>query len=80
MNRIRSGVETPDGKEGRFGERRLFEDAEFVDVWEVVLAIVVLRCIFVVSALGGGGRVIGKRGEEGERMLARQRKHSPVPK
>ena len=60
----------------------------------VVLRIVVARCACEVSALGGGGRpassnrsaegvevpfsLAGKSRSEG-RMLARQRKHSPVP-
>lgn len=52
-----------------FGERGLGEEVE---------AIVVLRCRFVVSVEGGGGRFEVK--EVGERMEARQRKHSPVPK
>lgn len=37
---------------------------------------VVLRVMFVVSAEGGGGRCWR---DVGERKLARQRKHSPVP-
>jgi len=40
--------------------------------------IVVLRCRFVVSAEGGGGRKLGR--VAAERIEARQRKHSPVPK
>ena len=40
-------------------------------------AIVVLRCRFVVSVLGGGGR--DERSGVEERRDARQRKHSPVP-
>jgi hypothetical protein len=42
----------------------------------VDVPMVVLRCIFVVSAEGGGGRCCK---EVAERKLARQRKHSPVP-
>jgi hypothetical protein len=76
---MRSGVETPDGNEFVLGESRLFEDVECVDVLDVVWAIVVLRCMFVVSELGGGGRFIGKRDEEAVIILARHRKHSPVP-
>ena len=40
------------------------------------LPIVVLRCILIVSAEGGGGRC---ERLSWERMEARQRKHSPVP-
>ena len=40
-------------------------------------SIVVLRAAFVVSEEGGGGRW---ERLAGERMWARQRKHSPVPK
>jgi hypothetical protein len=40
---------------------------------------VVVRWRFVVSEDGGGGRVDRSDGWE-ERMEARQRKHSPVPK
>jgi hypothetical protein len=75
---MRSGVLAPvagDLGEGgaRFdieevGERS--EDDEF--------EIVVLRAMFVVSAEGGGGRKFGRVAVE--RMEARQRKHSPVPK
>ena len=50
------------------GERREEEE----------LDIVVLRCRFVVSLEGKGGRWLGRVAEE--RMEARQRKHSPVPK
>lgn len=50
------------------GERRVEEELE----------IVVLRAKFVVSAEGGGGRKFGR--VAAERMAARQRKHSPVPK
>jgi len=92
LNRIRSGVETPDANEGEFG------DGGASDVWEAegevrddeVVGerrreleglleedIVVLRVMFVVSVDGGGGRFVGK---EEERVEARQRKHSPVPK
>jgi hypothetical protein len=45
---------------------------------EEVVPIVVLRCMLVVSAEGGGGRFVGSA--VGERVEARQRKHSPVPK
>jgi hypothetical protein len=38
---------------------------------------VVLRTAWVVSAEGGGGRFARK--EEAGRVVARQRKHSPVP-
>lgn len=38
----------------------------------------VLRTACVVSAEGGGGRLVGI--EDGVRIEARQRKHSPVPK
>jgi len=41
--------------------------------------IVVLRWRLVVSVEGGGGGFC-RLEMEGERMLARQRKHSPVPK
>lgn len=45
---------------------------------------VVLRCRWVVSALGGGGReIVVERGRVREGLVgsreARQRKHSPVP-
>lgn len=39
---------------------------------------VVLRCRFVVSVEGGGGRCCVR--VAAERIEARQRKHSPVPK
>jgi hypothetical protein len=42
--------------------------------------IVVLRWRFVVSDEGGGGRFVGRIWLFGERLEARQRKHSPVPK
>lgn len=66
---MRSGVLAPVCVEGNdVGESR--EDA--------ALEIVVLRCRFVVSVEGGGGRWLGSVAEE--RVEARQRKHSPVPK
>ena len=48
----------------------------------VGLAIVVLRPVFsrsVAGAEGGGGRLERSEEEFAGRMLARQRKHSPVP-
>lgn len=39
--------------------------------------IVVLRCRFEVSAEGGGGRFDSQ--DDAGRIVARQRKHSPVP-
>lgn len=54
------------------GERRREFEGVVVEV-----EIVVLRAMLVVSAEGGGGRFVGK---EADNMLARQRKHSPVPK
>lgn len=41
---------------------------------------VVLRCIFVVSALGGSGSCDWKFDGVCSNVLARHRKHSPVPK
>jgi hypothetical protein len=38
---------------------------------------VVLRCRFVVSALGGGGRLASSAAAGSS--VARHRKHSPVP-
>jgi hypothetical protein len=95
LKRIRSGVEVPDPnanvlglrgardvedvcgegwleKEEPVGERRegSREEAESV----------VLRCMFVVSDEGGGGRLASGGMEEAERIDALQRKHSPVPK
>jgi hypothetical protein len=79
---MRSGVEVPEGKEGveSVCGARLFEDVvgeRRVGVGDFGPPIVVLRVMFVVSADGGGGRW---ERFEGERMCARQRKHSPVPK
>jgi hypothetical protein len=73
---MRSGVEAPEMKEGveGVGSARLLLDMLGEGGYEDPM--VVLRCMFVVSAEGGGGRW---RREEGESMLARQRKHSPVP-
>ena len=78
MNRILSGVETPEGKEGEGGAREWVdwvgegivvnedckvgerkeedEGVKFGSMEEVEEPIVVLRCRFVVSAEGGGGR------------------------
>lgn len=82
MKRIRSGVEAPEAKEGveGVGGARLLDDVvgeSRVGVGDLVPPIVVLRVMFVVSAEGGGGRCWRL---EAERMCARQRKHSPVPK
>ena len=41
---------------------------------------VVLRCRFVVSVEGGGGSEERFGMAVGESVVARQRKHSPVPK
>lgn len=71
MNLIRSGVEAPVGKSG----------GESSDGGELgVPDIVVVRCMFVVSADGGGGSICARLWELAERIEARQRKHSPVPK
>jgi hypothetical protein len=48
-----------------------------VDEEELELEMVVWRCACVVSVEGGGGRWLVF---VGEKTLARQRKHSPVPK
>jgi len=48
-----------------------------VDEEEPEAEMVVWRCACVVSAEGGGGRWLVFAGEK---TLARQRKHSPVPK
>lgn len=58
-------------REDVVGERR----RELLSVLEEEM--VVLRVMFVVSAEGGGGRFEGK---EEDKVEARQRKHSPVPK
>ena len=90
MKRIRSGVEAPEANDG-LGGARLWAEEEGdrsagegigldVDGFEGDLGgpeRVVLRVAFVVSAEGGKGRWVR---EEAERMCARQRKHSPVPK
>ena len=80
---MRSGVDAP-LRLGRGGERVFgFEGLvgvsgeKSIRFWGV--PIVVLRWRLVVSVEGGGGRFC-RLEMEGERMLARQRKHSPVPK
>lgn len=75
MNRKRSGVEAPVGRfgEARGGDSKLAGERGGADT-------VVVRCVFVVSADGGGGRVETKAADAGVRIEARQRKHSPVPK
>jgi hypothetical protein len=99
LNRILSGVLTPDWREGEggareevewvgegmvvnedwcVGERSVEEICEVGGREETEDPIVVLRCRLVVSLEGGGGRWFAMVCEE--RMEARQRKHSPVPK
>lgn len=65
MNRILSGVDVPLLEEG------------VKECFFVVVAIVVLRCMCVVSADGGGGND-ERSGIEGRRK-ALHKKHSPVP-
>lgn len=82
MKRIRSGVEAPEGVLGVGGARLLEEAGEIGFETERVFgdlepSIVVLRVAFVVSEEGGRGRW---ERLVGERIWARQRKHSPVPK
>jgi hypothetical protein len=89
---MRSGVEAPEGKAGDGGARFdveweavvIGETVEWVDVaGESVderVPRVVLRVMFVVSEEGGAGRWDNGRRVEEERMEARHRKHSPVPK
>jgi hypothetical protein len=82
LKRIRSGVEAPEENDGVFGvggARVPKEAGEMGFETESVLGppMVVLRVAFVVSDEGGGGRWARL---VGERMCARQRKHSPVPK
>ena len=70
MKRIRSGVDAPVSLVGRGGESVFaVED----------VPIVVLRCRFVVSVEGGGGRWERFGRVWGGSIEARQRKHSPVP-
>lgn len=53
--------------------------ARLLALFDVLAALsVVDRCMFVVSAEGGGGKFRSR--SEVERMAARHRKHSPVPK
>ena len=66
MNLILSGVEVP-----------LLEAEAVKEGFFVVVAIVVLRCMWVVSAEGGGGKD-ERSGKEGRRR-ALHKKHSPVP-
>jgi hypothetical protein len=57
LKRIRSGVDAPDAKDGLLGvggARFAFEDVGGRGMESA--PIVVLRCRFVVSAEGGGGR------------------------
>jgi hypothetical protein len=65
------GGETVEGRRENVGERVEFRGERRV----------VVRCIWVVSALGGGGKE-DRSIKEGfvEMTVARQRKHSPVPK
>lgn len=82
MKRIRSGVDAPDACEGVEGDGGARLPDEVVgerreEVEDLGPPIVVLRVMFVVSVEGGGGRCCRF---VGERMCARQRKHSPVPK
>lgn len=70
---MRSGVEAPEGAEGTGGARLLLDG---LGEEGSGVPIVVVRCILVVSAEGGGGRCCS---EDGERTVALQRKHSPVP-
>ena len=79
---MRSGVEAPEADEGVLGVggARLLEDAlreSRVGVGDLTSPVVVLRVMFVVSAEGGAGMWWRL---EGERICARLRKHSPVPK
>lgn len=64
---MRSGVDAPVFGELRGGDNVFDEEPIVVD-----------RCMLVVSAEGGAGRFW--RCVRGERIEARQRKHSPVPK
>ena len=65
------------------GERRELEDG-WVGLGEAREEVeepsVVLRCRFVVSAEGGGGSEERFGMAVGDSIVARQRKHSPVPK
>jgi hypothetical protein len=47
---------------------------------DVDVPIVVLRCMLTVSEEGGAGRFERLGMPDEERIEARQRKHSPVPK
>lgn len=79
---MRSGLDVPELGEGPgvTGDKRegLVGCELVVGDWGFEVPIVVVRCMFVVSADGGGGRF--RMMKEGERIEARQRKHSPVPK
>jgi len=80
---MRSGVEAPERKPGEVGDGGARPVVS--EIWKVAerwlgdlgIPIVVLRCRFVVSEDGGGGRWPI---DIGESIEARQRKHSPVPK
>jgi hypothetical protein len=71
LNRIRSGVLVP-------LLLPPFDPGRLSVLEDLGTATVVMRCAFVVSALGGGGKEL-RSGREG-RTDARQRKHSPLPK